>query len=26
LFYSDWKERFGEEAWALLESTSGKLI
>ncbi|AJD43506.1 TRAP dicarboxylate transporter substrate-binding protein DctP subunit (plasmid) [Rhizobium gallicum] len=25
-FYSDWKGRFGEEAWALLESTSGKLI
>ncbi|PDT46621.1 ABC transporter substrate-binding protein [Sinorhizobium fredii] len=25
-FYADWKERFGEEAWSLLESASGKLI
>lgn len=25
-FYSDWKERFGDEAWSLLEATSGKLI
>lgn len=25
-FYADWKERFGEEAWSVLEATSGKLI
>jgi len=25
-FYSEWKGRFGAEAWALLESFSGKLV
>lgn len=24
-FYTDWKAKFGEEAWSLLEATSGKL-
>ena len=24
-FYTEWKKRFGEEAWGLLESTTGKL-
>jgi hypothetical protein len=24
-FYAEWKKRYGEEAWALLESTTGKL-
>ena len=24
-FYKEWQKRFGDEAWALLESTSGKL-
>jgi len=24
-FYDDWKKRFGNEAWALLEQASGKL-
>jgi TRAP-type C4-dicarboxylate transport system substrate-binding protein len=25
-FYSEWKQRFGAEAWALLEASSGKLV
>ncbi len=25
-FYADWKGKFGDEAWSLLEATSGKLI
>lgn len=25
-FYSEWKKRYGDEAWELLESASGKLI
>ncbi|MFG1400025.1 MULTISPECIES: TRAP transporter substrate-binding protein [Roseixanthobacter] len=25
-FYTEWKGRFGEEAWGLLEASSGKLI
>lgn len=25
-FYTDWKAKFGDEAWSLLESASGKLI
>ena len=25
-FYTEWKGRFGPEAWALLEATSGKLV
>jgi TRAP-type transport system periplasmic protein len=24
-FYAEWKKRLGEEAWTLLESTTGKL-
>ena len=24
-FYSEWKQKFGDEAWALLEKYSGKL-
>jgi TRAP-type C4-dicarboxylate transport system substrate-binding protein len=24
-FYSEWKQKFGEEAWAVLESNTGKL-
>ena len=24
-FYDDWKKRFGNDAWALLEQASGKL-
>lgn len=24
-FYTDWKKRYGEEAWSLLEATTGKL-
>jgi len=24
-FYKDWKGKFGEEAWSLLEKSSGKL-
>src|SRR6516164_318159 len=24
-FYAEWKKRYGDEAWALLESTTGKL-
>ena len=24
-FYVEWKKRYGEEAWALLEGTTGKL-
>ena len=24
-FYDEWKKRYGEEAWALLEATTGKL-
>lgn len=25
-FYVNWKEKFGEESWSLLESVSGKLV
>ena len=24
-FYSEWKGKYGDEAWALLESSAGKL-
>ncbi len=24
-FYAEWKQKFGDEAWALLEKYSGKL-
>jgi TRAP-type transport system periplasmic protein len=24
-FYKEWHKRFGDEAWSLLESTTGKL-
>jgi TRAP-type C4-dicarboxylate transport system substrate-binding protein len=24
-FYTEWKKRYGDEAWALLEGTTGKL-
>ena len=24
-FYTEWHKRYGEEAWALLEATTGKL-
>ena len=25
-FYADWKGRFGDEAWGLLEKYTGKLV
>jgi len=25
-FYRDWKAKYGDEAWSILEKTAGKLV